>query len=65
VHDEYNAPTPKVTNIFGISGMMHSGQKVKENVTEDEKMGSVEHDEVHSEKPEMKGGEFLQERNIF
>ena len=32
---------------------------------EDEKMGSVEHDEVHSEKPEMKGGEFLQERNIF
>jgi len=69
VHDGHNVSTPKVTNISSISGMTHSGHvftflklrveskdkgKVKENVTEVEKIGLMVNDKVHRKKPEGK-----------
>ena len=66
MHVWSSMPTAKVTNIFGMSGMTHSGcvftpfellagskekGKVKENVIEREKMGPVINNETLIEKP--------------
>ena len=69
VYDGHNTSTPKVTNIYGISGMMRSERvfthpdlqaelkdkgKVKVNETKIEKIGLMVNEKVHSENPEGK-----------